>query len=238
MGWDGQQFVIVGEDRSDWDGTLEGMATATARAAVWTSSDGRTWIRVPHSPIFDVGDFIDTMEDPSTGGMSDLVPGPGGLVVVGSDCTSQGGCRPAAWTTGGSDTWARVADMEALSGRLRSIAASSSGYMAVGVGEAAVMQSSDGQTWRRTTPTPAQDLDTVTRMGDRFFVTATSGFETVWATTEGGWAPIESEGGPATDAADQGAHWRLGADDLTAVWFGVTEAGDAAAWVSNPQPAP
>ena len=238
VGWDGQQFVIVGEDRSDWDGTLEGMATATARAAVWTSKDGRTWTRVPHSPIFDVGDFIDTMEDPSTGGMSDVVPGPGGLVVVGSDCTSQGGCRPAAWTTGGSDTWARVADMEVVSGRLRSVAASSSGYMAVGVGEAAVMQSSDGQTWRRTTPMPAKDLETVTRLGDRFFATATSGFETVWATTEGGWAPIEPEGGPPTDVGDQGAHWRLGADDLTAVWLGVTEAGDAAAWVSNPQPAP
>ena len=237
VGWDGQQFVIVGEDRSDWDGTLKDMATATARAAVWTSKDGRSWTRIPHSPIFDVGDFSDTMEDPSTGGMSDLVPGPGGLVVVGSDCTSQGGCRPAAWTTGGSDTWARVADMEALSGRLRSIASSDSGYMAVGVGEAAVMQSSDGQTWKAQ-QAPASDLETVTRIGERFFATASSGSETVWATTEGSWAPIEPEDGPLTDVGAQGAQWRFAADDLTAVLFGVTEAGDAAAWVSNPQPAP
>jgi len=100
------------------------------------------------------------------------------------------------------------------------------------------MQSSDGQTWRRATPAPADDLETVTRIGNRFFATATSGSETVWASTDGVWAAIEPDGGPPTDVADQGTHWRFGADDLTAVWFGVTEVGDAAAWVSNPQPAP
>ena len=49
IAWDGRQFVMVGEDRSQWDGTLEGMAKATARAAVWTSTDGYNFTRVPHS---------------------------------------------------------------------------------------------------------------------------------------------------------------------------------------------
>ena len=100
------------------------------------------------------------------------------------------------------------------------------------------MQSSDGQTWRAQ-EAPASDLEAVTRIGDRFFATASSGSETVWVSTDGqSWAPLEAKGGPPTDVADQGAQWRFGADNLTAAWFGVSEAGDAAAWVSNPQPAP
>jgi len=58
------------------------------------------------------------------------------------------------------------------------------------------MQSSDGQTWRRATPAPADDLETVTRIGNRFFATATSGSETVCASTDGVWAAIEPDGGP------------------------------------------
>jgi anti-sigma factor RsiW len=238
VGWDGQQFVLVGGDRSDWDGTLEGMATATARAAVWTSGDGRTWTRVPHAPIFDVGGFLDTMEDPSTGGMNDLVSGLGGLVVVGSDCTSDGSCTPAAWGTFGSDTWGRVADMEGVTGVLRSVAVTDAGYVAVGTGEAAVMHSPDGQTWR-SQRAPVGDLDTVTRIGDRFFATASSGPETVWASEDGVvWTPLEADGGPTLVAGEEGAEWRFGADDLTAVWFGLTENSDPAAWVSNPPATP
>ena len=89
IAWDGRQFVMVGEDRSQWDGTLDGMDKASARAAVWTSTDGYSFTRVPHSAILDVGEFIDTMEDPSTGGMNDVVAGPAGLVAVGSVCTAE-----------------------------------------------------------------------------------------------------------------------------------------------------
>ena len=97
VAWDGRSFVVVGEDRSDWQGFGSSIATAKARAAVWTSTDGRTWTRVPHAAVFDVGGFIDTTEDPESGGMRDVVAGPDGLVAVGSVCTSKPvGCEPAA----------------------------------------------------------------------------------------------------------------------------------------------
>jgi hypothetical protein len=246
VGWDGRQFVLAGEDRSDWDGSVADLATATARAAVWTSVDGRTWTRVPHSPVFDVGGFIDTTEDPATGGMTDVVPGPAGFVAVGSTCTSEGACEPAAWTTGGGDTWERAADMQGLSGQLKAVAASDSGYVAVGSGTcgsspnsipqdcpAVIMESSDAQTWRLQPEIPVSDLRTVTRIGDWFFATATSGPETVWVSADGkSWAPLEAEGGPSTNGQGDGVEWRFGADNVTAVWLGVSGAGNPAAWVS------
>ncbi len=97
IAWDGRQFVMVGEDRSQWDGTLEGMDKASARAAVWTSTDGYNFTRVPHSAVLDVGEFMDTMEDPSTGGMNDVVAGPRGLVAVGSVCTAAARRLQARW---------------------------------------------------------------------------------------------------------------------------------------------
>ena len=110
VAWDGQQLILVGEDRSDWDGTAESLATAKARAAVWTSTDGRTWTRVPHTPVFDVGGYIDTMEDPATGGMSDIVAGPPGSSRWDPTCTRGGpanrrrGRRRRAAGTPGSES--------------------------------------------------------------------------------------------------------------------------------------
>ena len=247
--WDGRQFVIVGEDRSDWKGFGSTLATAKARAAVWTSADGRAWTRVPHAPVFEVGGFIDTTEDPESGRMSDVVAGPEGLVAVGSVCTSKPvGCEPAAWTSSDGTSWERVAEMPALSGRLEAIAASDTGYVAVGnVGCDAshtssppscaglVLTSTDGRTWaKRPFEGPAY-LGTVTAIGDRFFATATSGPETVWVSADGKtWAPLEAEGGPSTDAQGAGVELKFGADNVTAVWLGVSGAGDPAAWVSSP----
>ena len=109
--WDGRQFVVVGEDRSDYDGT--NLPTAMARAAVWTSPDGRTWTRVPHAPVFDVGNFSDTMDDPSSGGMADVMAGEDGLVAVGSAYRpTADGCQPVIWTSGDGTAWERVADLQ------------------------------------------------------------------------------------------------------------------------------
>ena len=63
--WDGQRFVAVGTDRSDLNG--RNLGEAKARAAVWTSTDGRSWDRVPHTADLDVGGFVDTLEDPAIG---------------------------------------------------------------------------------------------------------------------------------------------------------------------------
>ena len=183
----------MGEDRSDWQGFGSSLATAKARAAVWTSTDGRTWTRVPHATVFDVGGFIDTTEDPESGGMRDVVAGPDGLVAVGSVCTSKPvGCEPAAWTSPDGTSWERVADVPALSGRLEAIAASDTGYVAVGdVGcdpshtssppscAGLVLTSTDGRVWVQQPFEGPAYLRTVTAIGDRFFATATIGPETV-----------------------------------------------------------
>ena len=154
--WDGRQFVMVGEDRSQWDGTLEGMDKASARAAVWTSTDGYNFTRVPDSEVFDVGEFRDTMEDPSTGGMTDVVAGPAGLVAVGSVCTAEPvGCRPMAWTSADGITWERAVAMQAAddqgvsdAGGLTAVAASDDRYVAAAGNW--VLTSTDGRTWARS----------------------------------------------------------------------------------------
>lgn len=153
--WDGTRFVMVGEDRSEWDGTLKGMAKATARAAVWISTDGYNFDRVPYAEVFDVGDFLDTMEDPMTGGMTDVVMGPAGLVAVGSVCTAEPrGCVPMAWTSPDGITWERASAMHAeddpreFASGLAVVAASDGGYVAAGGGH--TFASADGRTWEWT----------------------------------------------------------------------------------------
>ena len=73
--WDGRQFVAVGEDR--------GSGTARSRAWRRPAPAPRHGPRptAAHGPKFrtrqslDAGSFKDTMEDPSTGGMADVVAG-------------------------------------------------------------------------------------------------------------------------------------------------------------------
>ena len=157
IAWDGRQFVIVGEDRSLWDGTLEATDNAAVRAAVWTSTDGYNFTRVPHAAALDVGGVIDTMNGPSAGGMSDVVAGPGGLVAVGSVCAADPGawdpvpCSPMAWTSTDGITWERATAMQAaddqavIDAGLTEVAASDDRYVAAG--GSWVLTSTDGRTW-------------------------------------------------------------------------------------------
>jgi hypothetical protein len=248
--WDGRQFVAVGEDRSEWDGTLKGMAKATARAAVWTSSDGRTWSRVPHSAALDAGEFKDTMEDPSTGGMADVVAGPGGLVAVGSVCestpsTAPPACEPAAWASTDGTSWDRVAGIPSLTGSLKAIATSGSGYVAVGATQtcdasvstdpwgcpALVLTSPDGQVWTQQPFEQPGDLRTLTVLGGRYFATAPDGPQTLWTSDDGSaWVPADVQGGPATS----GEGWHFAATQDTAVWIGTDpDTNNPVAWVSS-----
>ena len=233
VAWDGTSWVIVGEDRGDWDGTLEGLATASARAAAWTSPDGGTWTRVPDAPALEVGGFIDTLEDPTTGGMSDVVAGPGGIVAVGSVCHPRpAGCVPAAWTSPDGTTWQRSIGVPAIPGVLGTVATSGSGYVAAG--PSLILASPDGRAWVRQ-PFDGPDLGTVTWMGDRYFATAVAGPRIAWASTDGSaWAAADVRGGPTADGTSVGDVWRLGATPQTAIWFGMSsDTGDPEAWVSG-----
>jgi hypothetical protein len=195
------------------------------------------------------------MEDPSTGGMSDVVSGPAGKVIVGSVCVSTGDCEPAIWrTTGGLDggPWERATLPEAdvpghagvagpdasrahrrLSGRLTSVASHPGlGYVAVGPGM--VLLSSDGRTWTLSRQTPAGDLQQVTRIGDQFLVTVASTPNTAWSSADGmAWTPVEPRDGGPVDAQGGVTDSRVAADDVTAVWLGTAvDGGDLVAWVS------
>ena len=42
------------------------------RAAIWHSDDGRVWRRVADGPMFDIGDYLDTSEEPESGRVADI----------------------------------------------------------------------------------------------------------------------------------------------------------------------
>ena len=236
IAWDGRQFVMVGEDRSQWDGTLAGMDKASARAAVWTSTDGYSFTRVPHSEIFDVGEFIDTMEDPSTGGMNDVVAGPAGLVAVGSVCTAEpGGCKAAAWTSADGSSWEREVAMRApgdvaFSSGLNGVAASDSGYIAVS--DDTVLMSADGRSWERRAQMGR--LSEVVTIGKRFFGTVQGdGWEEIAVFDSEGKLSFVDVGDPLPGSVYNPAEWHLAATPGIAVAVGPeVETDDPMAMVS------
>ncbi len=249
VAWTGSRFVIVGEDRPAMQ-DAQAIATAKARAAVWTSTDGRTWSQVPHTAALDVGGFIDTMEDPASGGMHDVTAGLGGVVAVGSVCDAEpSSCEVAAWTSPDGVTWARVTDLPKISGRLWSVAAEQANqhdadrvpYVAVGTDTCAagsecpglVMTSSDGTSWMRQPFEQPGDLQTATLVGDRFLATFEYGPEPVWASLSGTtWAPAAMQGGPGarTDITNP----LFAATPTAAVWLAAANGSDdPLAWVST-----
>ena len=140
----GPGLVAVGEDDSDGD----------PDAAVWTSSDGITWSRVPHDEAVFGGE-----DDQS---MSSLIAGGPGLVAVGADGTNLRGRNidAAVWTSIDGITWLRVPHEDAIFGGagdqvINCVVAGGPGLVAVGSEtirfdvDAAVWTSSDGITWSR-----------------------------------------------------------------------------------------
>lgn len=121
--------------------------SAVAKAAVWTSTDGLTWSRVPgHEEIF--------AEAP----MHSVTAGGPGLVAVGvafGDATDSS----AVWTSADGLTWSRVPHDEAVFGGavMTSVTAGGPGLVAVGwdghphgaESNAVVWTSVDGFTWSR-----------------------------------------------------------------------------------------
>ena len=249
VAWTGTRFVIVGEDRSDLRDWRD-LGTAKVRAAVWTSRDGLTWTRVRHTRSLRAGGFVDTSEDPITGGMRDVVAGPDGLVAVGSVCRSATGtCSAAAWASADGRRWSRVAGMPAVGGVLESVARArdGSGYVATGrrsCGKRApielpsctalVATSPDGVTWTRRVFPQGSDMRTVTWVGDRYVGTTPDGPVLVWTSRRGAaWVRADVEGGPAVVAGDTVVQWHFAATARRAVWVGTPAQRSAPrAWFS------
>ena len=125
-------LVAVGVARDD-------PAVFEFNAAVWTSSDGTAWTRVPHTPLFDAG------------GMNGVAIGSGAFVAVSLDLAA-GRSRPAVWTSGNGTEWQRLplADEE---GGMNGVAPADGGFIAVGNAQAGeggrlgLWTSPDAVTW-------------------------------------------------------------------------------------------
>ena len=255
IAWSGDRFVIVGEDRASLSGAGADLQTARAAAAVWTSPDGRAWSRVQDGAVFDVGGFLDTMEDPSSGGMRDITTGPGGLVAVGDVCDAAAPgeaahCSPAVWTSADGASWSRANVPAGVEGWLGSIAATRTGYVAAGseicaagagTGASAcptlVMTSADGRTWLRRSFPQDRYLRGLTRLGDRLFAIAPEGPTSLWTTADGSaWSPYVDAGGPSSGSLPGGlvSYSHMAATASVAVMVGTGPTGESVeAWYSE-----
>ncbi len=125
--------------------------SSISAAAVWTSVDGTSWTRVPHSEAVFGG--------PGSQSMYGVAAGGPGLVAVGSDITNNES-DAAVWTSTNGLTWTRVPHDEAIFGgpsnqSMLDVTVGGPGLIAVGFDndgvdrDAAVWTSPDGFTWTR-----------------------------------------------------------------------------------------
>jgi len=137
----GSGLVAVGWDESG--GSID--------AAVWRSTDGLIWNRIPNDEAIFGGSDTQAMRSVVTAGP--------GLVAVGGDW-SRGDQDAAVWWSVDGLTWNRVPHDETVFGgpyiqRMRAVTAGGPGLVAVGRagsdqdGDAAVWWSVDGLTWNR-----------------------------------------------------------------------------------------
>ena len=125
--------------------------------AVWTSTDGVTWSRVPHDEAVFGGGGNQSITSVTAGGP--------GLVAVGTDASHDDG-DPAVWTSPDGITWSRVPNEAVFGGEdrelmgadrqvMESVTPGGPGLVAVGFegsfsnSDAAVWTSPDGITWSR-----------------------------------------------------------------------------------------
>jgi len=153
MAYGNGRFVAVGEARDVVEEPY-----SNPRAAVWTSLDGLTWIRLP--------DDDEVFNGPWHQEMSAVIYGPNGFVAVGSSEDDNGSSSVGAiWHSPNGIDWTRIPNDEALFGEyvedswhgLWNVTYGDSGYVAVGwiAGEGgvgtvgSVLHSLDGTDWTR-----------------------------------------------------------------------------------------
>jgi hypothetical protein len=148
----GDMEAVAGGERLVAVGDGCGATLPVCHMAIWTSTDGESWKRVPDDPMFEAGPYTTGRR----GELTDVVATPDGFVAVGR--SRQAGVRRAAvlWSNDGL-RWTRAEDAQSLLyGTMEAITATPDGYVAVGNylvdadASAAAWRSADGLTWRRT----------------------------------------------------------------------------------------
>jgi hypothetical protein len=122
-------------------------------AAIWTSVDGRTWTLIEDAATFDVGGYVDTMEDPASGGIRAFAWN-GPTLVAGGQVCAEGGrpCAAAAWTSSDGTAWERVSQVPAAD-RISEVVSANGPFVAVAercvdsACKAVVFRSEDGRAW-------------------------------------------------------------------------------------------
>ncbi len=211
--WNGSRYVIVG--------VVE--AKDAPRAAVWLSSDGRSWRRVTDGAAFHIGHYIETGEYHGWGGPTDVTSGVDGIVyAVGHTCSGTAGaygpttadvvrgdtgvtCRPLVWRSADGETWTRTApDDAATASSFRSLAASSGRVVAVGgsqqdVNEPARVLIGSEAGWQVIEPAGVPRLQRVVVFDQGFLAAATAGGKiSLWASPDGlEWAAVSGVPQPA-----------------------------------------
>lgn len=199
----GPGYVIVGA----WlDPIAPNEGAAPPRAAVWTSSDGRTWTRVPNQTGFGVGGYIDTGEGAEAGGMLDVTATATGLVAIGQTCRAvnlmqtigRTTCRPLVWTSPDATIWTRIdPDVTAHQGSVPSIAAAGDRIVAVGGGWRSspvryTLRSPDGTTWRWDEDPGQANFEGIVDVLGTFVATSHESDQIgLWASADGRtWRPV------------------------------------------------
>jgi hypothetical protein len=125
--------------------------------AIWTSTDGRSWTLIDDPATFDVGGYVDTMEDPASGSVGPFAASGGTVVAGGQVCAVRGRpCAAAAWRSQDGLTWKRANALPAGewttglaaagSGFVTSVAVCGDGSVPCST---ALLRSTDGRTWEQ-----------------------------------------------------------------------------------------
>ena len=221
--------------------------------AVWTSTDGQDWARVPHDDevfarlpevALALAEAPSPVSDSGSVQLSAVVAGGPGVVAVGED-----GASAAVWTSEDGLVWSRVAHDEEVfggSGRqwMAGVSTGGPGLVAVGFDEAeqaaAVWTSPDGLVWSRVAHDPqalggsdSQSMRAVVAAGPGVVaVGGADGDPAVWTSPDGlVWSRVPHD----EDAfGGEGRRWMwavtAGGPGLVGVGAGGNEA--AGVWTS------
>lgn len=218
--------------------------TGGPQGAIWRSVDGRSWTRSNAPAVTDVGGYVDTMEDPSAGGIRAFARNGSTVLAGGQVCADAGlPCVAAAWISTDGIAWQRVGPLAAVE-RIGGLAALGSGFVATasrcpmsGQCATVVLHSADGRTWTTVPGDLPETASLVSTGATAVLITIVDWNVVVRASSDGAtWsllgtasAPGQVLGGPVLVARDDGTVDLLlryrqpgasdaGTDDRTVRW--------------------